>query len=475
MTGSIPLCVDLDGTLVRSDLLHEGCVALLKQSPLMVLALPIWLASGKATLKTRLAERVDPDYATLPYRQPLLEFLKGEKIRGRKLVLATASPASYADGVASHLGLFDEVLATETTNLSGLAKARVLEARFGRGGFDYVGDSSKDLPVWQAARKAYLADVSDSLRGRVKAVAEVAAPEFTEPRAGIRVLLKGIRIHQWLKNVLVFVPLLAAHRFIESQLLLQALLAFLCFGLCASSVYVLNDLLDLPADRSHPRKRERPFASGALSIPTGIALCLALLATGLLLTTQLPSLFGIVLVGYLLTTTAYSFWLKQRVVVDVMVLASLYTFRIVAGGAATGVPLSFWLLAFSLFLFLSLAMVKRCSELVLMEALGNERSAGRGYRPADSAMLMSMGTSSGYIAVLVLALYIDNPDVGELYQEPLVLWLTIPMLLYWITRVWMKTQRGEMHDDPVVFAATDPISLLLGALLALSFLAAAVV
>lgn len=457
----VPLCVDLDGTLVRTDTLHESVLRLLKNRPWLVLAFPLWLARGKAHFKTQVACRTTLDTGHLPYRPEVVDFLRQARSRGQPLVLTTAAHRSVARSVADDLGIFDDVLAsTEERNLKGPEKARQLAAHFGMKGFDYIGDSKADLPVWAASRKAYVvgegALVSDV--ERVAAVDQVFGPP-TQP--GWRNWMGALRIHQWAKNVLVFVPLLTAHKASEVNLLIAALTAFFAFSLCASAVYIVNDLLDLDADRGHARKRERPFASGQLSIASGMAAVPLLLAISFLLASRVPVLFALVLVGYFLTTLLYSLRLKRMTVVDVLTLAGLYTLRLFGGAFAVGIELSFWLLAFSMFLFLSLALVKRCAELGALPQGEAGHVAGRAYRRDDLPALFSMGVASGYGSVLVLALYINGGTSHALYSRPEALWLLCPLLLFWVTRVWLVTHRGQMLEDPVVFAFRDSISRLL--------------
>lgn len=458
LLAEVPLCVDLDGTLVRSDLLAEALFGLLATRPLDALRAPLWLLGGKARLKAEVARRVDLEVATLPYNEPLLEYLRAERAAGRRLVLATASPEKYARQVADHLGLFDEVVATDaTTNVAGPRKAEVLAARFGEHGFDYAGNARPDLAVWRRARGAVLVDPEPGVEAAARGLVPVDAV-ISNGRATLVEYVKALRPHQWAKNVLVFVPLLGAHRVGELDLLAQALVAFFAFGLCASSVYLLNDLLDLPADRAHPRKRRRPFAAGTVPLLHGALLVPALLAGAFALALLLPPLFAAVLGLYYASTLAYSLWLKRVVLVDVMLLAALYTVRVLAGAAAVGLVPSFWLLAFSTFLFLSLAIAKRHAELTVLLHHGTEKSRGRGYHASDLAALLSLGAAAGYMAVLVLALYINSDEVRELYSRPEVIWLLCPLLLYWVSRVWLGAHRGKLHDDPVVFALKDPIS-----------------
>lgn len=458
--ANIPLCIDLDGTLIRSDLLVEGLFALAARNPLDALRAPLWLLKGKANLKLEVARRADISVDSLPYNQRLLEHLRKQRAAGRHLVLATASPARYAMQVAEHLGLFDDVVATEDgINLSGERKAQVLVERFGEGGFDYAGNGRPDLAVWQRSRRALLVDPEP---GVARAASDLVTVEavIENGRPGPGDYLKALRIHQWSKNILVFVPLLLAHRMGDPDLLSSAAIAFLAFSLCASSVYLLNDLLDLPADRAHPNKRQRPFAAGTVPLLHGVMLVPVLLIAAFSLALFLPPLFFLVLAFYYLCTLSYSLWLKRVVLVDVILLAGLYTLRVLAGAAAVEITPSFWLLAFSVFLFLSLALAKRHAELKVLLVHGAGKTQGRGYQASDLEALLSLGTAAGYMAVLVLALYINSPEIRMLYQRPEVIWLLCPLLLYWISRVWLGAHRGKLHDDPVVFALKDHVSRL---------------
>lgn len=454
----IPLCVDLDGTLTPIDTLHESLLDLAKQAPGALLQLPRWIAAGRAPFKREVAARVQLDAASLPYNEKLLDWLREQRDAGRHLVLATAAHRSIAEAVAAHLGIFDEVIATgDGDNLHGDGKRRALVARFGERGYDYVGNEAADLAVWRSARGAVV--VGDTrLAARAFAIA-AAGPVFTPAPVTAKVWIKAVRLYQWVKNLLVFVPAVLAHRINEPAVLVDSLLAFLAFGLCASSVYLINDLLDLSADRQHRRKRRRPFASGSLPAKRGVqaAMLLLMLAAGIALATG-PA-FAAVLALYFAFTLAYSLWLKRAATVDVMTLAGLYTLRIIAGGAAAGVAVTFWLLAYSMFLFLSLAMAKRHTELFEAAKAGATGAAGRGYRASDLPTLLSLGTSAGYAAVLIMALYINSPESLARYGVSNALWLICPLTLYWISRVWMLSSRGRMTDDPIVFALTDRVSL----------------
>jgi len=460
--------VDLDGTLIKSDVLVESLLILLKRNPFFLLMVPLWLLHGKGYLKHQVSLRVQLDVARLPYNELFLEYLSQQQAAGRQIFLATACHEEQAGQIARHLGIFDGVLATsKDVNLAGEEKGRQLRTRFGDKGFDYAGNAVADLAVWRYARQGILIDPSRRLIGRAQSLTEIHRI-FEGGKSTPLSLIRAMRIHQWLKNLLVFVPLVAAHRVDELPLLFQAGGAFLAFCLCASSVYLLNDLLDLNADRLHSSKRFRPLAAGDLLLQYGMLSAGVLLLAAFVLASWISIPFTIALAIYYLLTFAYSVRLKAVVMLDVMVLAGLYTIRVIAGAAAVSIPPSFWLLAFSMFLFLSLAMVKRHTELKSMQRsglAGNER----GYQLDDLNLVISLGGSSGYLSVLVLALYINSEAGSALYRHPQAIWLLCPLLLYWLSYVWLRTFRGEMHDDPLVFAVSDPVSLLLAAIGAVIF------
>ena len=462
MSDKTPLCVDLDGTLIHSDLLLESFLLLLKRNPLYLLLVPLWLLGGKARLKSEIAARVEFNGGALPYTKPLLTWLQAQKGAGRPLWLVTASDHRLAKAVADHTGLFDGVLASDgKTNLAGGNKAAELVRRFGDKGFDYAGNHRVDLKVWAHARKAIVANAGQGLVADAGKLTEVV--HVVPPMTGLlKSVAKALRVHQWAKNALVIVPLLAAHRLSELPVLIDGALAFLAFSLCASSVYLLNDMLDLEADRQHHTKCNRPFAAGRLSLVFGLVAAPTLLVVALLISCMLPAKFLLVLGAYYAATLVYSFGIKKVVMVDVLALAGLYTIRIVAGSAAMAIPLSFWLLMFATFIFLSLAIVKRYAELFVMRQQGKLKAKGRGYQVEDISLLQSLGTASGYLSILVLALYLNSPDIATLYSHPKIAWGLVPIMLYWISRIWMETHRGNMHDDPLVYALKDRISLLTG-------------
>ncbi len=448
-----PLCVDLDGTLVATDTLWESVLHLVLRNPLMVLVVIRWALQGKATLKQAVAERVRRDPSTWPYRPDVIDYLKSQKRAGRRLVLATGAPAEVANGIARHLDLFDDVFCTNgDVNLTATDKRDLLVERFGQGGFDYVGDSRDDIPVFEAAHTS-LVIAPDAAASRWQQ--KTGAERLLQPKGGIRTVLKAIRVHQWLKNSLLVVPVILNHEVLNAGMVLAVLAAFLSFSFTASSVYVLNDLVDLENDRRHYRKKRRPFASGQLSIPSGIALGGGLLLASLCIAAFLPPMFLGVLLLYIVTTTAYSFYLKRKLLVDVFTLAGLFTLRIIAGAAACGVDLSFWLLAFSIFFFLSLALVKRYVELQELADEDGSKQLGRGYYAVDFEMIGQAGIASAFGAALVLALYVHSDEVQEMYATPALLWPLCPLILYMLLRIWMLARRGHMEDDPVVFIISD--------------------
>lgn len=460
MSVSPPLVIDLDGTLLNCDLLHESALSFASNSPLLLWRLPGWLAQGKAYLKHQIADCVDLDIETLPYNFELLEWVRAEKANGRTIVLCSASDAKFVVQVAAHLGVFDDAIGSDgVTNLSSHRKAALLGERFGARGFDYAGNSHADVPVWSQARRAVLVSAGASVRRAAFRVAEVER-EFDRKGAGLGDWLYAMRLHQWIKNFLVFLPLLASHRFTDFSLLLPTIYAFLAFGLCASSVYLLNDLMDIQSDRTHPRKRLRAFASGKLSPASGLVMSAVSLIAAFCVGAFAGLAFEAWLAVYLGVTLSYTFVLKRKILVDALALAALYTLRILAGGAAAQMWPGFWLLAFSLFLFLSLAFVKRYTELELDLRRGKPGPQGRDYVTSDLPLIEMLGIVSGFSAVLVMALYMNGESIARLYPHQNIVWLTVPILLYWISRMWVKAHRGEMHDDPVIFAATDRISQL---------------
>ena len=456
--GSIhaPLCVDLDGTLLHGDILWEGIVSLFRTEPLALLLLPFWLMSGMARVKEEVAKRGQIDVTVLPYRAEILSFLVSQREQGRAVILATAAEIGLALRVAAHLGVFDGVFATqEGRNLRGKAKADRLCEEFGEGGYDYIGDSPADVPVWKSSRAAHVVG-NQALVRKARAVANVENVFEGRP-AKLQTWLSALRVHHWVKNALLFLPLLLAHRF-DLRAIRTTTFGFLIFGLCASSIYIFNDLLDLHSDRAHPWKSKRPFASGETSIPAGLLISGLLAASTIALGFLLNVQFGAVLILYIAATLWYSVHLKRIALLDVFVLSGFYVIRIWAGALVANVPLSDWFLAFSLFFFLSLATAKRYSELLHAGALVSSGKSGRSYVEADRAMLMPLGIGCSFAAVIILALYEHNQDLRSLYPKPEPLLLICPIILYWLSRVWLKAGRGELDEDPLTLSIHDPVT-----------------
>jgi 4-hydroxybenzoate polyprenyltransferase/phosphoglycolate phosphatase-like HAD superfamily hydrolase len=459
---TIPLAVDLDGTLIATDLAWEGIFLLLRKNLFYIFLIPVWAWMGRARLKHEIAERVMVDAATLPYRGEFLDFLKREHAKGRKLVLATAAATSFAEAVARHLGIFDAVYSTDRTrNLASKTKLKMLVDAFGERGFDYAGNSRADVPIFSNARKAIVVAPDKAARAWRRKYGGDETALFPAPRVSFYSVLRMLRVHQWVKNTLVFVPPLLGHDLLQADTIIGSILAFVSFCAAASSIYIINDLFDLQLDRRHARKKRRPFASGMLPIWFGACTFVVLLALAYGLALLLPPHYILVLTLYLIVTTAYSAALKRMLLIDVLVLAGLYTLRLLAGVAATGSPDSFWLLAFSIFFFMSLALVKRYVELTDSPPDENAKLAGRGYRSIDREIIAQSGVAAAFGAVLVLALYVDSASVRALYAHPWMIWPLCPIILYINLRIWILARRGEMHDDPVVFLLGDWRSIMM--------------
>jgi 4-hydroxybenzoate polyprenyltransferase/phosphoserine phosphatase len=468
----VPLCVDLDGTLVKSDTLVDSLLVLMRTRPALILKLPGRVLRGKAAFKAFVTESVSLDVAHLPYNKPLLKYLQQQRALGRPIFLATGADVRLANRVAAHLGIFTGVLGSDgATNLTGAKKLDRLRDCLGEGGFDYIGNDTPDMPLLAHAHEAMVTNPTLGLRMRMRSRGLKPAREFVERRHPVRSLVKAVRVHQWAKNLLIFVPLLCSHAVTPAKLL-TALAAFCCFSLTASAAYIVNDLLDIEADRRHPRKSQRPFASGDLSAFSGLAIVVVFLVIAIAGARLLHGPFLDWLLFYLAATLSYSWYLKRIALVDVLALSGLYILRLLAGAAATDTPISHWLTGFSMFLFLSLAIVKRFAELENLRASSATPKNGRGYLLADLPQLRSFGTASAVAAVVVFANYISGRDVVLLYREPGRLWLIMPLMILWLFRVWLLASRGELDEDPVAFALTDRMSQVIGlAVLAIAWLA----
>ncbi len=466
-----PLVVDLDGTLIRTDLLQEAILLRLKQAPWSLPQLVLWALRGPAFLKLKLEPLVQPDVAVLPYRDTTVNYVREARADGRRIVLASASPRRWVAAVAAQLGLFDEVLATEDArNLKGARKLERIRQVLGGAEFDYLGDHAADLPIWRAARKAVLAGPAGRMRAWAQTLGE-RAEILSEPRPAFPVL-RALRPHQWSKNLLVFVPLLLAHKFADAWRWLDAVAAFAALCGLTSATYVFNDLLDLEADRHHPTKRRRPCPSGQLPIPDALGVSLVALLTGAGLACLAPRAAP-GLAAYLAVTLAYSLGWKRVVLVDVVVLSLLYGLRLIVGGIAAQVPLSPWLSIFAFFFFISLAFAKRHSELANQSPPAGQAVRGRGYHAADLPLVFGGGLASGVVGVLVFYLYVLNsPPAQALYRHPEILSWSGIVLFYWTARLWLMTHRRELDEDPVLFALKDRASWFCALVVGLLFVAA---
>ena len=457
----VPLVVDVDGTLIKTDLLHENVMQFAARHPLELWRLIPWLAKGKPHLKCELAERVPLDMATMPLRAEVVSLIEAAQAEGRPVYLASASEVGLVERLAARIGGIAGVFATgRDQNNAGHAKAARLNAAFGAQGYDYIGDQPVDFAVWESSRGVF-AVAHDEAFAREVLRRHPDAHIVARPQRRLRSYIRAMRPHQWAKNMLIPLSLVAGHHFNWQSIWVTAI-AFVCFCLAASSAYLINDLLDLPGDREHHRKSRRPFAAGDLPIGRGLGLAMLLMAMALALSALLPSRFILVLLLYVGLTLTYSLYLKRKMLIDVVALAGLYTIRVLAGIAADATAYSQWLLMFCLFLFFSLASIKRCSELISRREAGKTNVPGRGYNVDDLIVLFPMAAAAGFGAVLIVALYLSSPDVAVLYSHPKRIYLVCPLLIYWVCRVMMLTNRNEMHDDPVVFALTDRLSLLTG-------------
>lgn len=463
--------VDLDGTLIATDLLWESLRGLIRTRFLALLLLPVWAFRGRAFLKRQLANCVFLNPSTLPFRKDVLDYLRQRKNEGDTLVLATAADERLAGRIADYLQLFDSVIASDgKTNCKGVRKLRLVRQHSGSAAFDYVGDSAADLPLFAAAEKAIVVYPTPRTLKRVRGV---CSPDYVFQTSSVRLrdFAALIRVHQWSKNFLLAVPLLTSHRVGDFVRIFHCGLGFLALCLMASSGYIINDFLDLAADRIHPNKRSRPLASGRIRISSALTTSAILFIAAVGMSLMLPAPFTVLLVVYLVTSLAYSLYIKRKLLLDVICLAGLYTYRILLGGVTVAVVLSPWLLAFSMFLFLSLAFLKRYAEFS-RNGGSAEQLSGRGYVASDVTLVGTVGPSCGLVCVLVFCLYINSPDAAKLYHNPILLWLICPVLLYWITRMWFVACRQEIFDDPVLFAMRDRTSLLALSIMGLLAIAA---
>jgi 4-hydroxybenzoate polyprenyltransferase len=468
LLADIPLVVNLEGTLTKTNILQEAFVQVTSKQPLQAWRALFALRQGHATFKSAVADHAVLSAETMPIDVSVLDVIKQARSQKRKVYLMTKLDRSLADRISNALGGFDGTFASDETTLDGEERAALLVAAFGRGGFDYIGNSRSDLPVWRASRTPLISGAPRVEVQRVRRELPEIVALHTLDFSAIP-YLQALRPHQWLKNTLLALPAVAGHDF-RIGTFFAVLTAFISFSIGASGVYLVNDVLDLPHDRAHPEKRYRSLAAGAISLSHAVVLLCLIATLSVILALTLPWAFLLVLVVYFGLSLSYSFYLKRKLMIDVVALAALYGIRVLAGGAATGIALSRWLVAFCFFTFLSLALMKRAAELISLSETAPDKISGRGYRRTDLPVIYALTTAAGLVAVLVLALYINSPDVTMFYRRPDLLWGICIILVYWLGRAFFLTGRGEMRQDPVVFAITDRISLLTGALVATVFL-----
>ncbi len=468
-----PIAVDLDGTLFRTDLLFECVLRLVRQKPWLLPLIPFWLVRGKGYLKRRVFEGITLNYSLLPVNEPLVAWLREEKTHGRPVLLATAAHEQLAVQAVAHLDLFDAVLGSDDrNNLKGPAKAAALQ-RMCESGFAYAGNSAADFAVWKLSKQAIVVDAGAGVRARAERVANVTKV-FERPRNGLHSLLRSLRPYQWVKNILIFVPAFTSHEGVRWPILLESTLAFIAFSLCASGTYIVNDLLDLEEDRAHAAKKFRPFASGECSISAGVALAAVCFIAGMSVAFASSPRLALIILVYIGIAAAYSVRIKSVFLLDVLTLAILYTMRVIVGHVVTGIPFSVWLLSFAFFLFLSLAFSKRAAELLKVQNRDEAIVPGRGYRSGDLQIITTAGMCSGFLSSLVFALYINSESVTLLYRHPAFLWGILPLLLYYILRLWIICGRGELDDDPILYTAKSPSTYYIAALVLLIVVAATI-
>lgn len=454
------ICVDLDYTLISTDILIEQIIKFLKRNPFKIFLLVIWFFKSKRYLKKKLFENVKVDYLNLPYREEVINFIKQEKERNKKVVLITATYYEIANQINSQLKIFDEVYGSnENISLKGKNKEKFLVGKFGIGAFSYIGDSISDLPIWRKSRKSYLVSNSRFMNFLLKKRKNFAG-NLLPNETKLVDFFKLLRLHQWVKNILIFIPLLLAHEFQNFFAISRSIIAFFSFSLLASALYIMNDIIDIDNDRNHPTKKFRPIASGYFSAYTALFISFITFTSALILGWQVNYTFILILLAYVLINLFYSLWAKQVEILDIFTLSIFYVIRLYAGSVATNIQISNWLLAFSMFFFLSLATLKRFSEIKLSNSSPRE-SFGRPYSPESSNFFLTFGIASSFASIVVLILYINSEKVLGLYRNPNFLWLDAFLLLLWMSIIWNLANKGKIDYDPVFESLKNPTLVLL--------------
>lgn len=467
------IVVDLDGTLTFTDTFFESLICLIKKNIFYLLILPFWLLQGKSKLKSKVSDRIFLDATLLPYNKKLIEFLLKEKKKNKKIILCSATDKRIANSVAEHLNLFDEVIASDKLlNVAGINKKKLLEKKFGKKNFDYAGNSKIDIKVWEAAKSSIVVNANKSVIHQAKKITNFCKV-FPKQKLKILDWLKIFRIHHWIKNLIIFIPLIAAHQINNFQILPALTIIFFSFSICASGIYIINDLIDLQSDRKHLSKRNRPIASGILSIQNAILLSIICITLSIVLGLVVSTKYIIYLVFYLLLNILYSLYLKRFILIDCFVLVIFYNLRIIVGGLIGNIEISFWLFMFSTFIFLSLALIKRYIELQKYKNTTNKYLYGRGYKSSHARIVKILGLVTGYLSVFILFLYANASTTSILYNEPKIIWFVVPVFFYWMYRMWLKAEKNEIDDDPIIFIIKDKISIFLSLLILIIFVIAA--
>ena len=468
---SNPIVVDLDGTLIKTDLLHEGILNLIRKNFIFIFLIPVWILKGRFYLKSEIFKRVKIKFDSLPYHEDLIEYLKEQKLNGRKIVLATASLKEQALDINTYLNnLFSDVYGSDNgVNLKSKKKRDFLVDLYGEKQFDYIGNSKSDIPIFDKCDRAIAVNASKSVISKVKKTHSDI--KIFKSANKLKQFIKAIRVYQWVKNSLVMVPVITSQNWGNFERVEISIITIICFSLIASGGYLLNDLMDVESDRRHHRKKNRPIASGNISVITALIAMFFMIATGFSVSLLYDISTFLTLLLYFVLSTAYSFALKRIVLIDLFILAMLYTLRIIAGGIATHISLSFWLLGFSVFVFFSLAVMKRSAEIIAKgENSTANKIAGRGYFTEDLNFLNQIGIASGYMGIVVFALYINSEDVTLLYHSPQFLWLGCLLLMFWVNYLWYSTHKKRMTDDPIIFSLKNKVSIATLILIAISIL-----
>jgi len=460
--NQFPICVDLDGTLMRTDSFVEMLISFVRSNPFRLIKVAYFLISrGKGYTKSKLAENTGVSEKLLPFHSEFLKFLIDQKKQNRRLILTTGSSEIFAKKVSDHLGIFDQVIAsTSKINMIGKKKLKAVHSLLGGKPFAYAGNSHQDIPLWLAAEEQFFVNTPARIKRKVLKKKNRLKQEFKSVPFSLSNFFKAIRIHQWTKNLLIFVPLITAHSF-DLDSFKICFLSFLAFGLCASSSYIFNDILDIQFDRLSKSKSARPFANGEFSIKFGVLLIILLFVGAIAFSTLVSINLGYLLLIYFLSSVLYSVYFKPFAIVDLIFLASFFTFRVFVGIVVLEVSFSIWLINFCFLTFFGLAACKRYTEI---SRNGKSKLPGRNYEFSDQTFLMNLGLASCFTALVIFLLFIDHLNLTDTYSNPQFLWGIFPILLFWFSRIWWLNVKDKLDEDPLIFAIRDIPSILVAVL-----------